>query len=469
MSISTFMGIETALRGIIAQQRGLDVTSHNIANANTTGYTRQRAEFVPTDAYTYPAVSRPPNGGQIGTGVDVTEYVRIRDDFIDLQLRTQLSRRGYSETVYDGLGQVELALREPSDNGLQTLLDRYWNSWQDLSTNPESMAARQAVAEAGASLANGLRTLTGQISTIVTQTAQDVTLTLDEINDIGVNLAQLNTAIYERLVVGDTPNDLFDRRDILIDRLSELGAVAVSDTDGDGSFLVQIDGVTLVDEGAAYTLTESGGNIVNATLSQTSALAGRPGKLAGLVELRDVILPAYDATLDTIAAALITNTNALQAAGFDLTGTLGSANASGGQLFTGVDASTIGFNAAVLSNPALIAASANGQPGNAATALAQANLRTAATIGLSSIDTAYAQLVTSIGSDAREARMSFDNASTVADSLENRRQAVSGVSLDEEMVGLVKYQRAYQASARALSAMDEMIELLITRTGRVGV
>jgi len=123
----------------------------------------------------------------------------------------------------------------------------------------------------------------------------------------------------------------------------------------------------------------------------------------------------------------------------------------------------------VLSNPALIAASGNGQPGNADIALQQAALRTTPVIGASSIDTAYAQLITTIGSDSQEAQKIQANAAVLANSLENRRQSISGVSLDEEMVNLVKYQRAYQASARALSAMDDMIELLVTRTGRVGL
>jgi flagellar hook-associated protein 1 FlgK len=469
MPISTFMGLETALRGILAQQRGLDVTSHNVANANTTGYTRQRADLVATPAYTYPAVSRPPQAGQIGTGVEVADYVRIRDEFVDVQLRTQLARRGYADTRQDGLNQVELALREPSDTGLSNLLDRYWSAWHDVSVNPESMAARQALAQAGTSLADGFRNLTDQLATITSQTGQNVSLTLNQVNQLGTDIANLNKAIWERKVVGDTPNDLLDARDTLIDQLSELGTVATSDPDGDSSLTITLNGVTLVDESTSYTVSESSGNLVNATLSQSQSLAGRQGKLAALVELRDTTLPSYQATLDSIAAALISNTNSLQAAGFDLQGNSGATNASGGQLFQGTDAATIAFNAVVLANPALIAASGNGQPGNSDVAVQQAGLRTTPVIGSSSIDTAYAQFVTTVGSDSQEAQKTLSNASVLADSLENRRQGISGVSLDEEMVNLVKYQRAYQASSRALSAMDDMIELLVTRTGRVGL
>jgi flagellar hook-associated protein 1 FlgK len=331
------------------------------------------------------------------------------------------------------------------------------------------MPARQALAEAAASLADGFRSMTSQLSTIASQTGQNVGMTLDDVNQLGTDLAALNQSIWERKVVGDTPNDLLDERDKLIDQLSALGAVSVADADGDSSLTITLNGVTLVDEGTAYTLTETAGNLQNAALAQTAPLAGRPGKLSGLVELRDTTLPGYQASLDTIAAALITNVNALQASNFDLNGVSGGANASGGQFFTGTNASNIAMNSAILANPALVAASANGQPANAAGALAQGGLRSSAVIGASTIDTAYAQLVTTVGSDAVEAQKTLANASALAESLENRRQSISGVSLDEEMVNLVRFQRAYQASARAFSAMDEMIELLVTRTGRVGL
>src|SRR5919197_770909 len=121
MPLSTFMGLETTLRGILAQQLAIDVTGHNIANANTVGYTRQTAVLQPTAPYTEPGVSRPPQAGQLGTGVDVASYQRVRDSFIDIQYRAQAMRQGSAGATQDGLKQVELALNEPSDNGLNSL------------------------------------------------------------------------------------------------------------------------------------------------------------------------------------------------------------------------------------------------------------------------------------------------------------------------------------------------------------
>ena len=137
MPISSFLGLETALRGILAQQRSLDTTGHNIANANTVGYTRQVAVLQETSPLRYP-----PNG-QIGTGVDVVAYQRARDDFLDVQLRAQSMLQGYQQARQDGLQQVELSLNEPGDNGVYALLGKLWSAWQDLENNPEDLAKRQ--------------------------------------------------------------------------------------------------------------------------------------------------------------------------------------------------------------------------------------------------------------------------------------------------------------------------------------
>ena len=154
MSISTFFGLQTALSGILAQQRALDVTAHNVSNADTIGYSRQEALFVAAPAYTYPAIRNGGVPGQIGTGVDVTSYRRVRDAFVDIQLRAQTTRQGQYEAKSDGLDQVELALAEPGDTGLSTLLGKYFNAWQAVSNAPENLATRQALVQAAGSLAD---------------------------------------------------------------------------------------------------------------------------------------------------------------------------------------------------------------------------------------------------------------------------------------------------------------------------
>src|SRR4051812_8545412 len=153
MSISTFTGIETALRGLLAQQQALNLTGHNIANANTQGYTRQTTQLTTSQ----PLQVGP--GLLLGTGVNVQTYQRIRDSFLDVQLRAQTMLQGAATATQDGLGQVEGVLNEPSDTGLNTLLGQYWSAWQNVANNPDNMATRQGLVEAATTLAGGFNSI----------------------------------------------------------------------------------------------------------------------------------------------------------------------------------------------------------------------------------------------------------------------------------------------------------------------
>jgi flagellar hook-associated protein 1 FlgK len=451
MPISTFLGLETALRGILAQQRAIDVTGHNIANANTEGYSRQAADLVTTTPY-----QDGPNR-LLGTGVDVLQYTRVRDNFIDVQLRAQTMRQGAAQAQQDGLNQVELSLSEPSDTGLSSLLSKYWSAWQNLTNAPENMATRQTVVQAAASLANGFNTLASQLTTIQTQTGQQQGNLVTQINSTGGQIASLTQAIVQAEQQGDRPNDLLDKRDLLLDQLSALGNVSISQTAGTAGTLGSID------------VTIGGASLVAGTTASAVTLAGMTsltsGQLAGLGSVVTSIT-GYLGSLNQLAAALSSSTNAQHALGLDLNGN------PGGAFFTVTannEAATIAVNPAVAASPALIAAGTTAASGDASNAIAIADLQNTALLGGATIDTAYSQLVGQIGSDSQVAQQNAANANALVDALANRRSSVSGVSLDEEMSNLLQYQRGFQASARALSAMDQMIDQLINRTGVVGL
>jgi flagellar hook-associated protein 1 FlgK len=449
MSISTFFGLHTALSGILAQQRALDVTTHNITNANTIGYSRQEAVLVANPGFTMPGVSTSMTPGQIGTGVDVDSYKRVRDVFIDTQLRAQTMRQGYFAATSDGLDQVELALAEPSDTGINTLLNTFWSAWQDVSNNPENPSTRQALVQAAGNLADAFHSIDDQLTTITSQTTAQAQGTLDDVNALGGQILDLNIQIANAVATGSTPNDLYDQRDQLVDQLAKLGNVSITKGALD-VYDVSFGGAALVTGTTAAT-----------TLAESDLTSLTSGKMAGLVALRDTVLPGYRASLDAVASALVTQTNAIHATGFDLNGNTGITFFAP----TGTTAATIAVNPAVFSDPSMVAAaSAPGQVGDASVALQVAGLR-----GSSAIDGAYGQLVTRIGSDAKDALRSLSNATLLANSLENRRESVSGVSLDEEMTNLLRFQRGFQASARALNAMDELIDVIVNRMGRVGL
>lgn len=445
---SMFFGVETALRGILAQQRALEVTAHNISNANTVGYTRQTTTLVASDPFDT-------GHGLVGSGVDVQGYQRVRDQFIDIQLRAQTMKAGYAEARQNGLQQVSGALSEPGDNGINALLSKFAASWQDVANAPEDSATRSALIQNAGALAAGFRDLATQIGVVAGQTNQSVTTTIGEINSIGDKIAKLNTTIAASLEVGNHPNDLLDQRDVLLDDLGKIANVGWTEN-ANGTVDVVAGGAALVSGTTASTLVE--GNFTSLT----------SGKLAALVELRDTTLPGYLSTLDGIAKSLADKVNTQHALGYDL-----ATGASGGAFFTytpGAEASSLDLSAAIVADPRLIAASdtapgiAGAQSGNGANAISIAALVADPTVG-----GAYTQLVNQIGSDTQEVGRDLGNANALADTLEARRQSVSGVSLDEEMTNLIRYQRGFQASSRALNAMDDMLELLITRTGRVGL
>src|SRR3954464_13277615 len=180
MSVSTFMGIQTSLRGLLAQQRALDVTSHNVANASTVGYSRQEALLGTTDALAIPAGGLNGNGSLLGTGVDVIGYKRVRDQFLDLQYRGQNMSLGEKSAQSSAMQQVELSFAEPGTNGGSADLQRFWSAWGDLHNAPENPAARQAVIDKARALASGINQLQDGLTPARTQAT-------DEFNALAAN------------------------------------------------------------------------------------------------------------------------------------------------------------------------------------------------------------------------------------------------------------------------------------------
>ncbi|MFP5364218.1 MAG: flagellar hook-associated protein FlgK [Thermoleophilia bacterium] len=438
MPISTFMGLHTSLRGLLAEQRALDVTSHNVANANTTGYTRQEAVTQATDALRVPTV------GMLGTGVDVTAYRRIRDSFLDLQFRAQNMQVGYGTARAGALEQAEMRLSEPGDNGISARLNSFWGSWSDLANAPESGAARGALIEDARTLVSSINALDDGLETIMTQAAQELAiLTGDggELEGIARELAALNGAIRDSERVGAQPNDLLDRRDLLLDKLSNLAQVSVAD-DGAGSIRVTLGG-------AAGPLVE--GTTVTWPAPAMPNPGGRIGALMDTASSTGTVA-SYRADLAGFAQALTTQVNAIY-------------NPAAGADFFAYDAAT----ATLSINPAVTAltlkAGSGAAPGANDAAIALSELRGRA----GSPDDVYARLVTRIGTEVADARRTTVNATALRESIEDRRQSTAGVSLDEEMTNLIRFQRGYQAAARAMTTTDSLLDTLINRTGRVGL
>ena len=438
MTISSFMGLQTALRGLLADQTAIDTTGHNIANANTPGYSRQTADLVESTPLTIPAFSNVTGGGvQIGTGVDVATINRIRNTFLDVQYRSQNTSYNDASTRAGILDQVQTGLAEPSDHGIGSQLSAFWNAWSDVANAPQSQSARQALVNAATTLTNSFNQFDAQLSTIQSQAATQYTQltgTTGQVQSDANQIATLNQSISAATAAGQNPNDLLDKRDALIDDLSSLGKVSVSDPNNNGMLQVNFgDAATPLVNGTTVTwpqtMTAAAGGELGALLS----LSGAGGQIA-----------SYRATLDTVVNQLASSVNALH---------------TSTPFFSGNTAATI----SVAVTAATVQTSTTSNAGANDVALQIAALRGGPP------DQSYAAFVSSLGSDVQSTQSTEQISSSVLSAIGDQRQSVSGVSLDEEMTNLVQYQRGYQASARMLTTIDQMLDTLINRTGTVGL
>ncbi len=476
----TFFGLEIARRGLQAQQRALDVTSHNIANANTPGFTRQEAVLATTPPFPLPSLSRPWGAGQLGTGVEVTEIRRLRDRFLDLQVRHETQALGYWEARRDALRKVEVIFNEPSESGLRTVFEQFWQALEELSKNPESLAARSVVRQRALALTDTFNHMDRQLAELQADLNNAVAVKVDEVNSIARQIASLNDQILKIEVTGERANDLRDRRDLLVDNLSRLVDVQVTEDEREllqvvlgGRPLVQgnIPFALKVEEDAANdgffsVLWETGDEVL---------LTG--GTLKGLVEMRDSFVRDIRDKLDTLAQVFATRFNEVHGTGYDLNGD------QGGQFFVFTDpqkngAGTISVNDQILGEDGLtkIAAAAAPPPGeevnkgDGSNALALAQLKYALLEGLgkTTFEDYLRSIIGQLGVAAQEANRMVENQELLVDQLESNRQAVVGVSLDEEMVNMIRFQHAYSAAARLITTLDELLEIVIERMGLVG-
>jgi flagellar hook-associated protein 1 len=442
MALSTFGGLQTALKGLLAQQRSLDVASHNIANANTVGYSRQEAVLGAARPLRIAAgATQDGSAAELGTGVDVLAYRRLRDEFIDLQYRAQAMRLGGLAAQVKGLDSVEVALAEPGENGIAAQLAKFWSGWEDLANAPENQATRQALVENGIGLASGISELDRQLATAAEQALGEytaITAAGGEVGQMASEIAQLNEAISSALGSGATPNDLYDRRDLLLDKLSGLAQVSVTDL---GNGLIEVEFGD-----AAVPLVEG------TTATWPQALTAPGGRLGALLELSNPAgtIASYREELNGFAQELAEAVNTIHESG-------------GGPAFFNFTPGSAASTLEVAVTAAEVRTSVTPAVGANDIAIAIGALRGGAA------DQAYASFVSRVGTEMASARRSEENASAVMTAIADRRESVAGVSLDEEMTNLVRFQRAYQASARAMSSFDEALDVLINRTGRVGL
>lgn len=584
---SSFYGLNLGYKGVAAQQRALDVTGHNIANANTEGFSRQRAVMV-TDMPMYT-----PNG-YIGSGVDIINVERIRDKFLDQQFRNESNNKGYWDLTFNTYTKIEDILNEPIDGSLRKSMDDFWSAWQDLSKDPESAAIRTTVIQKGITAADSFNHLYDQMALLKEDIGFNLQNKVSDVNSLSTRIADINLQIIRSESDGRMANDFRDQRDLLVEELSKIVNIDITE-DNRGGMNIFVGGQALVYTTTYNTIqsTPRADGMFDVKWANGSDFQAKNGEMKALIDARDVVVDSYIGQLNTAAKAFAEMTNSVHQSGFGLGGnndtgipfftipgqTVGSqGKVTGSDLWGGFtpiittqgnsealntfqivfendtsaistdfnlpgktltitadwantdyteaelqdlinqqletagvtekiflnmgsatsadianlpttftitggtnpsadfSASNISVNPDLISDVSKVAAAkysvTNPQngigDGSNALKLAQIKYDKSAINGFT-VDDYYRSMIGDIGINANKAKSMANNQELLVSQINTQREYVMGVSLDEEMTNMIQFQQAYNSSARFLTTVDEMLDVLVNRLGRVGL
>lgn len=478
---STFGGIEISKRGILTQQAALTTSGHNVANANTPGFSRQVVKMVAAEPIEALSLQRSTIPGQMGQGVMFTEVKRIREAFLDKQFANENKSLGEWTIRQDTLEKLEAIINEPTDTGLRQVLDNFWNSWQELSKQPDNLETRAVVKESALAVTDAFNHAAKQLKDLGSDLNDNVTVKVTQVNTTLKQIAGLNNEIFRVEGLGNNANDLRDQRDLLVDELSKVINVSVQEESG--GYHVRMGNQDLV---VADTATE----FTDATASSAYPTDLNSGELYGLMLSNQRYVTEYKNQLNSMVSTIVTAVNDMHKQGY----TLQDPPTKGGDFFVPIAdfntaAETVKVSANITDNVERIAASArtyidaNGVErvvkGNNEQALKLAGIKntkynfdgsgvTKIILNGGTFDEFLRAVVSEIGVQTQEAQRQVTNQKILVDQVDARRQSVSGVSLDEEMADMIKYQHAYNAAARSLTTFDEMLDKVINSMGTVG-
>lgn len=302
--MSTFSGIEMGKNSLFAHNQAIQTAGHNLSNSSTEGYSRQRVELKATDPLYRPDLSRAETPGQLGQGVSVESIHRVRDELLDQRIVSQTNGESYWKTRDNYVLMLEQIYNEPADTSVRSRMDQFWNSWEELSVYPESRSARQAVLTRGETLVDAIHQQYKGLQGIRDLINGDIEGVTKQVNDISRQIAGLNEEIVKVKAMGDSPNDLMDRRDLMTEKLSELINITVDQRDSD-EYVIHTAGLELV-QGKSFRTFELKTGIENDGLAEVvwsdsgNKAEFTGGKLGALIEMRDVDVRAEIQSLDTM-------------------------------------------------------------------------------------------------------------------------------------------------------------------------
>lgn len=466
--MSTFSGLNTAYTALTAARRGLDVIGQNVANANTPGYTRQRLETSATAPLSSTGFS---TGPRVGQGVTVDGIARLGSMQLDARVRATTAVSGFSAVRANALSALEVSLNEPGDNGISASLDDFWAAWQGVSNKPGDPAAAEVLLNEAATVASRISSGYLSVANQFKDVRSDLTSMADELNTAGAQLASLNGAIRSALSNGGSVNELLDQRNALASTVAALAGGTVREG-ADGMADILVEGNAFVTGEVFRPVEVTGGTALGDdpvrlvwSHRKGDSVALSSGEMAGALSL---LAPGADldkaaASYNALAEKLASTVNAVHS-----TGTApgdGTPGSTTGLDFFGFDAGQPALSLHIIPTSASGIAAGNGTGGfDGSIADKISQLGTSA----DSPDKTWSAFVSGTGAAARSEMQQAKLAGVAASSAVGLQLANSSVDLDEENMNLLAYQHAYQGAARVMSAIDEMLDTLINRTGIVG-
>ena len=473
MAIQSILDI--AKSGITTQRLALEVTSENITNVNTPGYSRQTTIFQT-------GIETEERGFPLGTGVKVAEIQRAYDDFLQTQLKTEGSTSGWSSTTLAAMKRAEQLFNEFTADGLGKSMQQFFSAWQDLTANPQGQPERQAVLARAQQVVDQFHRINSYLADIKREANQSLEGITADVNDQLTQIASLNDQIKMIEIRGARANELRDKRDLLVRQLSEkVGITYMEQTDGSlnvsltlgqplviGNKVAQLSLTPDAANNGFYKImsTSPGGN----TAVDISTIAGGPantqGSMGGTLQVRDSLVNGFLSDLDELAFSLATEVNGLHSTGFGLNSSTGlnfftaPATMAGYSGLGGIDlAITKTADIAAASTDPAIGGTGNNLNARAISSIYDKVLATSG--GNMTMEGFYNSLVGKVGVAVQDSQRSSDLSQGIIKQLDNLRESQSGVSLDEELANLVKYQKAYEGAAKLVNVGTEMLDTIL--------
>ena len=449
MALSRLFNISS--KSMAVYQRSMDVAANNIANAGNKDYSRQRAIISTEQTQQYAGITW-------GSGVKMDDIERIRNSLTESQIISNNQKQSYNEKSSVLLGQVENIYSEPSELGISNLMGQFFSSWSELSANPTSTALRGNVVYSANNLSAKVEDINENFQMIKTSIYHEFNDKVRDVNDILGGISSINAKISESNVIGQNANDLLDRRDLLIDDLSKLVNISVY-YESDQTANISIGGVFAVDKRG---FTEFEVSMADDKLAMVSVISGKSavlnnGEMGALVDTFENKIPDYQEKLDSIINQIVTSVNDAHKTGYSVE----EIPQTGFDFFESYENGKLKISEEIQNDYSKIAVSSDGTSGNGDIAIEIFEISDKKVLNDSKLIDVYSTLISEVGSHKHSADNMAEYGSILLQQLNNQKDSESAVSVDEEMLNVIKFQKAYEASAKLIRMADEMLDTLM--------